>query len=226
MKDSKTLEAAVEQAKETTKSTVEAIRTVSENNASPETQEEVIANAEQNGERLQTLTTQLDNEEKEANDSSKDTDQLSDDNITEHTSESGPKTKTIDAQAKSLFYEAVGRFSYERKRFLYKGDFNLKNISECIKNLTDCTQTLATKYSDTDFTKNNAIYKIVTKNLSRLQKLYSKILSYQAKIDKKGSRIDSALNKALASGDIESEFTNWHTNKIIDTYHADLLATS
>ncbi|MEE3416198.1 MAG: hypothetical protein VZR53_12620 [Prevotella sp.] len=226
MKDSKTLEAAVEQAKETTKSTVEAIRTVSENNASPETQEEVIANAEQNGERLQTLTTQLDNEEKEANDSSKDTDQLSDDNITEHTSESGPKTKPVDPQAKSLFYRAVDSFTHERDKFLFKGDFNLKNISECIKDLTDCTQTLATKYSDTDFTKNNAIYKIVTKNLSRLQKLYSKILSCQAKIDKKGSCIDIALNKTLASSGIRSELSKDYMSKIISTYRADSLAIS
>ena len=226
MKDSKTLEAAVEQAKETTKSTVEAIRTVSENNASPETQEEVIANAEQNSERLQILMTQLDNEEKEANDSSKDTDQLSDDNITEHTSESGPKTKTIDPQAKSLFYRAVDSFTHERDKFLHKGDFNLKTISNCIKSLTSCTQTLADKYSDTDFAKNNALYKIVTKNLSRLQKLDSKILSYQAKIDKKGSCIDIALNKALASSDIGSELTNSRMDKIISTYRADPLAIS
>ena len=225
MKDSKTLEAAVEQAKETTKSTVEAIRTASENNASPETQEEVIANAEQNGERLQTLTTQLDNEEKEANDSSKDTDQLSDDNITEHTSESGPKTKTIDPQAKSSFYRAVDSFVQERDKFLFKGDFNLKTISDCIKVLTNCTQTVTDNYSDTDFAKNNAIYKIVMKNLNRLQKLYSKILSCQAKIDKKGSCIDTALKK-LASSDIRSELTKNRISEIITTYRADPLAIS
>ena len=224
MKDSKTLEAAVEQAKETTKSTVEAIRTVSENNASPETQEEVIANAEQNGERLQTLTTQLDNEEKEANDSSKDTDQLSNDNITEHTSESGPKTKTIDPHVRSLFYEAVDDFTNARNEFLHKGDFNLKTISECTKSLINCTQTLANKYSDTDFAKNNALYKIVTKNLSRLQKLDSKILSYQAKIDKKGSRINTAINKALASDDISTELTDSHMDKITNTYLDNLIA--
>ena len=226
MKDSKTLEAAAKQAKETTKSTVEAIRTVSENNASPETQEEVIANAEQKGEVLQILMTQLDNEEKEANDSSKDTDQLSDDNITEHTSESGPKTKTIDPQVKALFYKAVDSFTSERDKFLYKGDFNLKTISNCIQSLTNCTQTLTYKYSDTDFTKNNAIYKVVTENLSRLQKLYRKILSYQAKIDKKGSRIDIALNKEKAFSAIGSELRNWHVGKIIDTYRADPMAIS